>query len=415
MKVLVADDDDISRRLLAETIRRRAQLEVVTVDNGRDALDLCLGNDPPDVAVLDWEMPGLTGPEVCREIRQAEGGAQPYLLLVTVRSGRRDVVEGLASGADDMLSKPVPPDLLLARLSLGTRRTLSGAPRSGSSLRLLPALRSAVEERDGELLVRDGDVAARVYYCHGRIGWIHIAQEPGSLVDVLSPEANIDAKTARSVAEECRRTGDPYGEVLVRRGLLERAQLRTCLQDWMRRRLQRLLTLRSPQTLFIPQRRACAEDMIFELEELLGDAAPDDDRPSTEAPSIQPPSTDAEEPYVLAEQRTPAVDAALDRCMRCTGLSAVVAVHQVTGVCLAQRGSAPDSDIVWASVRHLRAGSGEGPESSVLTTEQHYYFTCLLPAYESAVVCARFDRRMTSLGAAWSELRSSLRWGSSSS
>jgi hypothetical protein len=77
-------------------------------------------------------------------------------------------------------------------------------------------------------------------------------------------------------------------------------------------------------------------------------------------------------------------------------------------MCLASRGQPLDADIVWASVRHVRAASRESPESSVLTTKGHFHFACTLPSSPTVIVCVCFDRLATSMGAAWSELRASL-------
>jgi DNA-binding response OmpR family regulator len=121
MRVLLAEDEPVSRRLLEATLARFGY-EVVTVTDGIQAWQELNGANPPSLAVLDWSMPGLDGPEVCRRIRAREGAhGYTYMLLVTARAAKQDVVEGLSAGADDFISKPVDQAELRARLRVGER------------------------------------------------------------------------------------------------------------------------------------------------------------------------------------------------------------------------------------------------------------------------------------------------------
>lgn len=120
MKILIADD---SRTVLGvlRTAMEKWGYEVVEAPDGREALRILLGKDAPRLAVLDWVMPGLTGPEVCRRIREFENESPPYLILLTVMGESRDVVAGFAAGADDYLAKPFDSDELRARVHVGFR------------------------------------------------------------------------------------------------------------------------------------------------------------------------------------------------------------------------------------------------------------------------------------------------------
>jgi two-component system cell cycle response regulator len=120
MKVLIADDDPVSRLLVERSLKNRGY-EVVSVSDGEGAHRALLADDAPRLAVLDWMMPEFTGPELCREIRQRVGRPYTYLLLVTSREGKEDVIDGLNAGADDYLTKPVHPEELHARLRVGVR------------------------------------------------------------------------------------------------------------------------------------------------------------------------------------------------------------------------------------------------------------------------------------------------------
>jgi len=120
VKVLVADDDPVSR-LMVERFLGKWGYEIVSAADGTAAHQAMLADDTPRLAVLDWMMPGFTGPELCHEVRQRVGRPYTYLLLVTSREGKQDVISGLNAGADDYLTKPVHPEELHARLRVGVR------------------------------------------------------------------------------------------------------------------------------------------------------------------------------------------------------------------------------------------------------------------------------------------------------
>lgn len=120
MRVLVADDSDTQRTQLAGLLRRAGH-EVVSVSDGTQALTALLDVNGPHLALLDWEMPGLDGIDVCRRVREAPLGIRPHLVLLTARTEKQDVVDGLKAGADDFLSKPPVPAELMARLKVGQR------------------------------------------------------------------------------------------------------------------------------------------------------------------------------------------------------------------------------------------------------------------------------------------------------
>jgi two-component system, cell cycle response regulator len=120
LKILVADDEAISRRLL-ETTLTRAGYEVSAVENGRLAVETLKQPEGPRLALLDWMMPELDGPGVCREIRRLQDNAYIYIILLTSKESKKDIVTGLESGADDYLTKPFNAEELKARLRTGER------------------------------------------------------------------------------------------------------------------------------------------------------------------------------------------------------------------------------------------------------------------------------------------------------
>ncbi|MEO7455464.1 MAG: response regulator [Gemmatimonadaceae bacterium] len=120
MRVLFADDDIIARALTAAVL---ADLEhdVTIVENGEQAWE-AFQRDPAPLVILDINMPGLDGLEVCRRIRRHERGGAVFVLIVTARDGRDDLANVLEAGADDYVTKPSSPENLRARLEIAKRR-----------------------------------------------------------------------------------------------------------------------------------------------------------------------------------------------------------------------------------------------------------------------------------------------------
>jgi two-component system cell cycle response regulator len=120
MNILIADDDRLSRKLL-EKILQRAGYDVIVVENGRQAAEQLCRPDGPRLALLDWMMPELDGPGVCRVVRRHRKLSYVHMILLTSKESKQDVIQGLQSGADDYLIKPCDPEELKARLRTGQR------------------------------------------------------------------------------------------------------------------------------------------------------------------------------------------------------------------------------------------------------------------------------------------------------
>jgi len=118
--VLIAEDDPIFRHLL-ESWLQKWDYRVTAVENGMDAWNVLQQANAPQMAILDWMMPGMDGVELCRRIRSQEHGPYRYLLLLTAKYEKQDVVAGLDAGADDYLTKPFDVDELRARVRSGKR------------------------------------------------------------------------------------------------------------------------------------------------------------------------------------------------------------------------------------------------------------------------------------------------------
>ena len=123
MRILIADDSLVSRHLLEATLRKW-NYEVLVACDGREAWNLLRGGDPPRLAILDWVMPGFSGLEVCKHVRdhaKKDDLNYTYILLLTSKSQREDLIEGMEAGADDYITKPFDQHELKVRLRAGSR------------------------------------------------------------------------------------------------------------------------------------------------------------------------------------------------------------------------------------------------------------------------------------------------------
>jgi phosphoserine phosphatase RsbU/P len=120
VRLLIAEDDMISRRLLETTLIKWGY-EVVVTGDGVAAWEVLQTEDTPPLAILDWMMPGMDGIEVCRKVRQTPTPTPPYLILLTAKGRREDIVTGLRAGANDYVTKPFDREELRARVQVGMR------------------------------------------------------------------------------------------------------------------------------------------------------------------------------------------------------------------------------------------------------------------------------------------------------
>ena len=129
MQILIADDDPTSRAVLCGVLTKFGHTPEETT-NGVDALHRLQDPDGPCLAILDWMMPGMDGLSVVRALRAEPPEAPRFVIMLTARSEKADIVEGLKAGANDYLSKPFDPGELRARIQVGselvrTRQDLS--------------------------------------------------------------------------------------------------------------------------------------------------------------------------------------------------------------------------------------------------------------------------------------------------
>jgi DNA-binding response OmpR family regulator len=120
MRILIAEDDPVSRVMLEVTLTGWGYKVQVTCD-GRAACQALQVADPPQLALLDWMLPEMDGLEICHRVRSTQVGRAIYIILLTTRARKEDVIAGLDSGADDYITKPFDREELRARLRAGCR------------------------------------------------------------------------------------------------------------------------------------------------------------------------------------------------------------------------------------------------------------------------------------------------------
>lgn len=135
MKILIADDNPIWRAL----VKRHLELwghEPVVAENGAQAWDLLRRENAPRLAILDWQMPGLDGIDVCRRVKRDPNHPFTYVVMLTSRDAQEDMVAGLDAGADDYLTKPIDPALLRSRIAAAERIVRLVPPREWATPRI---------------------------------------------------------------------------------------------------------------------------------------------------------------------------------------------------------------------------------------------------------------------------------------
>ena len=146
MRVLVADDDAVHRRVVESALAGWGY-KVLTCSDGSEAWRLLSDQDPPELALLDWLMAGVDGLELCRRVRGSSNPLSSYIILLTARGGGDDVVAGLETGADDYLTKPFDREQLRARVRVGSRMVgLQRRRVEQETLRYVKQLEIAVDQ-----------------------------------------------------------------------------------------------------------------------------------------------------------------------------------------------------------------------------------------------------------------------------
>ena len=126
MRILIADDEP-AHLLLLEMFLKKWGYEVISTDSGGEAFQILREGNSPRMAILDWQLPGMNGIEICRALRWSEERPSTYILLLSARAQKADILHGMASGADDYLTKPYHPEDLKEKLLAAHKAVESAA------------------------------------------------------------------------------------------------------------------------------------------------------------------------------------------------------------------------------------------------------------------------------------------------
>ncbi len=121
LKILIAEDEPISN-LWLKTLLIKWGYEVISTRNGSEAWEILSSDDPPEIAILDWEMPEMKGVEVCEKVRTELQNTNTHIILLTGRDLDEDVAKGLEAGADEFIKKPFTNEELRAKLNSGKKK-----------------------------------------------------------------------------------------------------------------------------------------------------------------------------------------------------------------------------------------------------------------------------------------------------
>lgn len=188
MNILIADDDRDSRALL-ELLLPKMGYSVTSASDGIEALAAMQKPDAPDLVLLDWMMPGMEGIDVCRNFREKCREAPKYIILLTAKDSIDSIVDGLAAGANDYISKPFNKRELFARLNVG-RRFIELQHKLAEQMQALQNALKHVKTLQGILPI--------CMYCHK----IHTDSESWERIDSYISDHS-DAEFSHSICPDC--------------------------------------------------------------------------------------------------------------------------------------------------------------------------------------------------------------------
>lgn len=272
MRILVVDDDPLNLQFLTDLLQSRGY-EVETARDGEQAWQIQQQPNAPQLLILDWMLPRLSGPELCRRIRAQETNHHVHIILVTGHNPSERIHEGLASGADDFLAKPYHPKVLLSHVAVGLRQLYAG---NNSSEQLQRKLQDASQLGNCDVAVRGQEASGRICFQNGGVIWADLSNDRESLFDRLVQESGGAMETMVSMLEgSSSRHRDDSGE-RVAMGFAEFAELRSTLRAWIQRKVSQILrlTVKEVRIVPVPGRREFPGDLQVPLSEILPAAQP---------------------------------------------------------------------------------------------------------------------------------------------
>lgn len=144
--ILFIEDDPVSLKV-TETALTKWGYTVHAADSAEAAWEYLKNNPKPAIMIVDWQLPGISGPEFCKKVRETDCLKDIYIMMLTSSAGRKNMLEGLQSGADDYLEKPVDAQVLEARVKVGERIVTLQSDLESKVCELQEALRNVKELR----------------------------------------------------------------------------------------------------------------------------------------------------------------------------------------------------------------------------------------------------------------------------
>jgi len=167
MKILIAEDSVVYRRILENKLQNH-EYTVLIARDGNEAWDI-IQRDHVSLVISDWMMPGLSGLELCRQIRAAKTPKYVYFILLTALEGKSNYMEAMEAGVDDFISKPFDPDQLKARLNVAERIIgLQGQVKQLQGMLSTCSVCKKIRDKDGEWVPIESYINQRTeaYFSH---------------------------------------------------------------------------------------------------------------------------------------------------------------------------------------------------------------------------------------------------------
>lgn len=331
MRILVVDDDPLNLQFVTELLQSRGY-DVETALDGEQAWQILQQTSEPLLLIVDWLLPRLSGPELCRRIRSQKKGAPVHILLLTGHGPSERLHEGLASGADDFLAKPYHPNVLLSHVAVGVRQLSAGSKQSE---RVQKTLYDASQLGSCDVTVRGQEATGRICFQNGGVIWADLSNDRESLFDRLVQESGGAIHAVLSMLERYpSHHRDDSGERMAA-GFAEFAEFRSTIRGWIRRKVSQILrlTVLDVRIVPVPGRREFPGNLQLPLSDVLPDAQPAHP-PSQDSQSVRSFSAAAssELPW---EQTFPKVDSEVQPAMRAF-VTQLMSVRGARGAALLQ-------------------------------------------------------------------------------
>lgn len=272
MRILVVDDDPLNLEFMAELLRSRGY-DVVTAADGETAWEILQQSEAPRMLVLDWLLPGVSGPQLCRRVRSQPDGEQVFIILITGHNPSERLHEGLAAGADDFLAKPYHPKVLLSHVAVGIRQLAS---KRSVSARVLRSLHDATRLGSCDVAVRGQEAIGRICFHDGAVVWADLSNDPESLYERLLQESGASLGKVMPLSQREEQYSQDLSSERMAMALAEFAELRSAVRDWVKRKVAQILRLTVIDVGVIPMtsRRDFPASLALQLDEVLPEAPP---------------------------------------------------------------------------------------------------------------------------------------------